>query len=98
MAIKPQILSAELSTVVQVFSTVGDLDNIQFAALFQQILTIMKDPINGAIRSISLNIPRKILFFTMDNLHIEINDNYITATVDPTFIAPKGPEFERQTP
>lgn len=64
------------------------------AALFQQILTIMLDPINDAITACTLIIPNKIFdFVELANLQLIIHDNYLTALVDPTFIAPTGGMF-----
>lgn len=60
MVLHPKILSADLSTIVQVSSTFGTIDTAQMTALFQQILTISLDPINSAINSFTLTIPDKI--------------------------------------
>ena len=99
MILHPKILSADIGTIVQVSSTFGDIDTAQMAALFQQILNIALEPMNTAINSFTLTIPNKLFgLVSLANLQLVINDNYLTAMVNPTFIAPTGAMFEKPTP
>jgi hypothetical protein len=69
MVLHPNILSADLGTIVQVSSTFGDIDTAQMAALFQQILTIALPSMNAGINSFTLTIPNKIFnMVTLANL------------------------------
>jgi len=97
MVLRPKVLSADLTTVVQEFSTFGDINIPQITSLFQQILTITLPSINDAINSFTLTIPNKVFgLIGLSQLELVVHDNYIEGLLMPTFIAPTTlGEFEK---